>query len=99
MLGGCTRLAGRRPVARHHAPASAGLGEHGLGVVIHRAESTYSFQPTSASSRRWLRRPYFVPSDPPGPSRPQTITLNVYQHVLPSMARDAGEALSASLLG
>ena len=28
-----------------------------------------------------------------------TITLNVYQHVLPSMARDAGEALSASLLG
>ena len=28
-----------------------------------------------------------------------TITLNIYQHTLPSMARDAGEALSASLLG
>ena len=42
--------------------------------------------------------PVKVVSEMLGHSSPM-ITLSIYQHTLPSMARDAGEALSASLLG
>jgi integrase len=42
--------------------------------------------------------PVKVVSEMLGHSSP-AITLTVYQHTVPSMARDAGEALSASLLG
>ncbi len=73
-----------------------------FGTLAEKAELRrvrfHDLRHTAASLMLASGVPVKVVSEMLGHSSP-TITLNVYQHVLPSMARDAGKALSASLLG
>lgn len=63
-----------------------------------RAVRLHDTRHTAASLMLGAGVPVKVVSEMLGHSSP-TITLNIYQHTVPSMAKEAGEALSASLLG